>query len=409
MSEIAIEVDDVWKSFRVYQERSHTLKERFMGRSNKYDEFWALKGVSFEVPSGSTLGIVGPNGSGKSTTLKVLARILTPNRGQVRVRGSIASLLELGTGFHPDLTGRENVYLASAVLGRTEKETDRLYDSIVDFAGVHDFMELPVKNYSSGMYARLAFAVSISVEPDVLLLDEVLAVGDEEFQMKCFERIAHFRETGRTIVLVSHSLDTIRNMCRDAIWIERGDLKAYGPSDEVVGAYLGDVYVDAAGSDEPAGDASRWGNGAVRIGAVRLLDARGRASGALRAGEPAAIEMDYECLQPVGDDLVFGISIHRADSGVLVHGQNTLKVDLGGTLPPSGTVRFSIADLSLLKGPYHLTVAAHSAEGAVYDWQEKTHSFQVMASGPTLGYAGLVTIPGTWSLAGVPTSGLTLA
>ncbi len=398
MTANAIEVDDVWKSFRVYQERSHTLKERFVGRSNKFEEFWALKGVSFEVPQGSTLGIVGPNGSGKSTTLKVLARILTPNRGEVRVHGSIASLLELGTGFHPDLTGRENVYLASSVLGRSERETEAMYDSIVDFAGVEQFMELPVKNYSSGMYARLAFAVSISVEPDVLLLDEVLAVGDEEFQMKCYERIAHFRQEGRTIVLVSHSLDTIRSMCRDAVWIEKGHLRSYGPSEEVVAEYLGDVHVASSAVPAHEPGSSRWGSGDVTITAVRTIGSDGRATGALRGGEPAAFEIDYTSARPV-DELVVGIGVHRADSMEHVHGQNSLRSDLGLRLPASGTVRIAMDELPFLKGPYLLTVALHDGSGrAVYDWHERQYAFSVVDSGRTLGQVGLTYVPATWSM-----------
>ncbi|MCC2335689.1 ABC transporter ATP-binding protein [Cellulomonas wangsupingiae] len=403
MTDTAIEAVDLWKSFRVYQERSHTLKERFIGRSNRYDEFWALKGVNFEVPTGSTLGIVGPNGSGKSTTLKVLAKILSPNRGHVRVNGSIASLLELGTGFHPDLTGRENVYLASSVLGRSEKQTDALYESIVDFAGVQQFMDLPVKNYSSGMYARLAFAVSISVEPDVLLLDEVLAVGDEEFQMKCYDRIAHFRDTGRTIVLVSHSLDTIRSMCRDALWIEKGDLKAYGPSDEVVAQYLGDVHVESQQQTRLEGD-NRFGNGDVVITAVRFLDERGRATTALRGAAPASIEVDYEMVRPV-DELVIGFAIHRADSGQHVHGQNSLRSDLGLALPQAGTVRFSTDDLPLLKGPHQVTVAAHDRSSAgVYDWHDRAYPLSILDGPRTLGQSGIVHVPGTWSLLEKPTT-----
>jgi ABC-type polysaccharide/polyol phosphate transport system ATPase subunit len=399
MTGTAIEVDDVWKSFRVYQERSHTLKERFIGRSNKFDEFWALKGVSFEVPQGSTLGIVGPNGSGKSTTLKVLARILSPNKGQVRVNGSVAALLELGTGFHPDLTGRENVYLASSVLGRKEAETDALYESIVDFAGVEQFMDLPVKNYSSGMYARLAFAVSISVEPDILLLDEVLAVGDEEFQMKCFERIAHFRQDGRTIVLVSHSLDTIRGMCRDAIWIEKGDLRAYGPSDEVVGQYLGDVHVsDVPSVGGSSSSASRWGNGDVEITAVRTVDSQGRATSTLHGADAAAIEVDYRSRKPV-DELVVGFALYRADTEQHVHGQNSARSDLTRSLPPQGTVRFQFDELPLLKGPHMMTVAVHDfACSTIYDWHEREYSFQVVDSPRTLGQNGTLFAPGTWSL-----------
>jgi lipopolysaccharide transport system ATP-binding protein len=398
MGDIAIECVDVWKNFRVYHERSHTLKERFLGRSNRYEDFWALKGISFEVPHGSTLGIIGSNGSGKSTMLKVLARIMTPNKGAVHVNGTLASLLELGTGFHPDLTGRENVFLASSVLGRSEKETKSLYDSIVDFAGVEQFMDLPVKNYSSGMYARLAFAVSISVEPDVLLLDEVLSVGDEEFQMKCFERIAHFRQEGRTIVLVSHSLGTITSMCQDAIWIDRGDLKAYGPSEDVVGEYLGQVHLAESAVPTEGAAANRWGNGDVKITGVNFIDGTGRKTTNLRGGEPASIEIEYEGVRPV-DELIAGIAIYRAENSELVHGQNSLRSDLVHRMPTSGTVRFAFPELPLLKGPHMLTVAMHdNACKTIYDWREHDYAFSVLDGPRSLGQTGMVYADGTWSL-----------
>ncbi|QTE30226.1 ABC transporter ATP-binding protein [Pengzhenrongella sicca] len=398
MTDVAIEVVDMWKNFRIYHERSHTLKERFVGRSNKYEDFVALKNINFEVPAGSTVGIIGSNGSGKSTLLKVLARIMTPNSGYVRVNGSMSSLLELGTGFHPDLTGRENVYLASSVLGRNEKETNALYDSIVDFAGVEQFMDLPIKNYSSGMNARLAFAVSISVEPEVLLLDEVLSVGDEEFQMKCYERIAHFRNEGRTIVLVSHSLGTITTMCQDAIWIEHGELRAQGPSDEVVGEYLGNVHVaDEASSPHSTSD-TRWGNGKVQITAVNFVGESGRRTTNLRGGEPSAIEIDYVSSEPV-DELVAGIAIYRADNDQLVHGQNSLHSDIGAKLPANGTVRFELAETPLLKGPYLLTAALHDrACATIYDWREREFAFSVMNGARSLGQAGMVYVEGTWSV-----------
>lgn len=403
MADVAIECVDVWKNFRIYHERSHTLKERFVGGSNKYETFTALKGINFEVAAGSTLGIIGSNGSGKSTMLKVLARIMTPNKGYVRVNGTMSSLLELGTGFHPDLTGRENVFLASSVLGRSEKETKALYDSIVDFAGVEQFMDLPIKNYSSGMNARLAFAVSISVEPEVLLLDEVLSVGDEEFQMKCFERIAHFRQEGRTIVLVSHSLGTITTMCQDAIWIERGELRGQGPSEDVVAEYLGNVHLadpQAAGMETSD---KRWGNGNVQITGVNFLDGTGRLTTNLRGGEAAAIEITYETKLPV-DELVAGIAIYRAENDQLVHGQNSVRSEMGYRLPANGTVRFELSELPLLKGPHMLTVALHDrACKTIYDWHEHEYAFSVLDGSRSLGQTGMVYAEGTWSVP-VPTA-----
>ena len=399
MAEIAIECVDVWKSFRVYHERSHTIKERFLGRSNKYEEFWALKGVDFEVPAGSTLGIIGSNGSGKSTMLKVLAKILTPNQGRVTIKGSMAALLELGTGFHPDLTGRENVFLASSVLGRSEKATRRMYDEIVDFAGVEQFMDLPLKNYSTGMHARLAFAVSISVDPEVLLLDEVLSVGDEDFQMKCFERINYFRQEGRTIVLVSHSLDTIRSMCADAVWIEKGDLRAYGPSDEVVAEYLGDVHV-AEGATGQRESSDRWGNGDVMIKDVAIKDATGKQTTVLRSRGPASVEIRYESSKPV-DELVAGLAIYRGDNFEQVHGQNSLRSDLELKRASSGTFRLDLVDLPLLKGNYVMTVALHDRSSKlIYDWHEHAYSFSVMDDASTVGEVGLVHLGGSWSASG---------
>ena len=217
-------LEDVSKAFRIFSERNQSIKQALLRRRRgKYDDFWALRDVSFSVKEGTTFGIVGSNGSGKSTTLKLLAQILVPDQGSVKVEGRVSALLELGAGFHPDLTGRENVFLNGAILGLSRKTLNQRLEEIVDFAGLGTFIDNPVKTYSSGMYARLGFAVAVNVDPDILLIDEVLAVGDESFQRKCAERIGELRSGGRTVVLVSHNLSSIQAMCDTAAWIDQGE------------------------------------------------------------------------------------------------------------------------------------------------------------------------------------------
>ena len=265
--ESAISVNDVWKKFRLYDERNQSLKAAVMrGRRARYKEFDALKGVSFEIPEGTTFGLIGENGSGKSTLLKCIARILRPNRGEIRTRGKISALLELGAGFHPELSGRENVYLNGAILGMSKRQLEERFDEIVEFAGLEEFIDSPVKNYSSGMYVRLGFSVAINVDPDILLVDEVLAVGDEAFQRKCSEKFADLKESGKTIVVVSHALGTMRTLCDQLALLEHGNLIAVGPSGEVVETYLGDVHSDHAADGEHG---TRWGSGEGQIVGVR--------------------------------------------------------------------------------------------------------------------------------------------
>lgn len=238
MSDFAVEVKNVSKKFRLFHERNQSLKAAVMRRKvASYEDFWALKDISFGVPKGSTFGLVGSNGSGKSTLLKCLARILTPDSGSIVAQGRVASLLEVGSGFHPEMSGRENIYLNGSILGMTRREIEAKFDKIVDFSGIREFIDQPVKNYSSGMYVRLGFAIAIHVDPDVLVVDEILAVGDAEFQQKCEQKFIELKEAGRTVVLVSHSLPTIEKMCDQAAWIEKGDLKLVGPVNEVVQAY----------------------------------------------------------------------------------------------------------------------------------------------------------------------------
>lgn len=396
MAGVAIACEGVWKSYRIYHQRSHTLKEKALARRNMYEDFWALRGVDLEVPEGSTFGIVGANGSGKSTLLKTMARILTPNKGQVTVNGLVSPLLELGTGFHPELTGKENVYLASSLLGQTRRDVDRRYDTIVEFAGIEAFMDAPVKNYSSGMYARLAFAVAISVDPEILIIDEVLSVGDESFQIRCYERIAEFRADGRTIVLVSHGLEAVRGLCSDAAWVENGVVRETGPTHDVVAAYLGGV--DRAGKarralPSPDGVASRK----AELVEVSLLDGSGDQVSKFRTGDRMTVRLHYRAGHAL--DLVFAVAVYRAGDMAYAFGQNS-----GGAALdcPSGegSVDFTVPTLPLLPGSYLVSVAIHNpAVTEVYDSQERVAAFSVLSNAALPLSAGLVYVDSRWHVA----------
>lgn len=246
MNDVAVSVSNVSKMFRLYHERNQSLKSAIMRRRiSVHDDFWALNDVSFDVPVGSTFGLIGSNGSGKSTLLKCLSKIFFPEKGSITAYGKVAAMLEVGSGFHPELSGRENVYLNGSILGMSRKEISNKFDEIVGFSGVEQFIDQPVKNYSSGMYVRLGFAVAINVDPDILVVDEVLAVGDAEFQKKCQDKFADFRKQGRTVILVSHSMGTVEEMCDTAAWLQNGNLRAIGPSSETVAAYTKSLSGDS--------------------------------------------------------------------------------------------------------------------------------------------------------------------
>ncbi len=244
---VAVSFEDVSKRFVLRHERAYTVLESMISMvrpsRRSTEEFWALRAVSFEIPDGETLGIIGPNGAGKSTALKLMARILEPTSGQVVVRGRISPLLELGAGFHPELTGRENVYLNAALFGVSQAEAQDRYDQIVEFSELNDFIDVPLKHYSSGMYMRLGFAVAANIIPDILLVDEILAVGDEAFQRKCLRKIEEFRREGRTIVFVSHDLPTVSRICHRALWLDKGRVMALGPTDDLVDRYLESIAI----------------------------------------------------------------------------------------------------------------------------------------------------------------------
>jgi ABC-type polysaccharide/polyol phosphate transport system ATPase subunit len=238
----AVVVDDVSKKFRMYHEHNNSLKAALMrGRKSVHDDFWALNNVSFEVPAGSTFGLIGRNGSGKSTLLKCLARILQPESGTITANGRQASLLEVGSGFHPELSGRENIFLNGSILGMSKKEVTSKFDEIVAFSGVEKFIDQPVKNYSSGMYVRLGFSVAVSVTPDILVVDEVLSVGDATFQKRCRNKFQEMKKSGQTIILVSHSMSTVESMCDQVAWLDSGTLRQAGPAKGVIAAYTATV------------------------------------------------------------------------------------------------------------------------------------------------------------------------
>jgi lipopolysaccharide transport system ATP-binding protein len=246
VSDIAVRVDHVTKSFRMYHERNQSLKSAIMRRrTSVHEDFLALDDVSFDVPVGSTFGLIGSNGSGKSTLLKCLANIYYPNKGGITHFGKIAAMLEVGSGFHAELSGRENIFLNGSILGMSRSEVTRKFDEIVDFSGVEKFIDQPVKNYSSGMYVRLGFAIAINVDPDILVVDEVLAVGDAEFQEKCFAKFEDFKADGKTVILVSHSMATVQTMCDQAAWLNHGELKAAGAAAPTIKAYIDSLSHDA--------------------------------------------------------------------------------------------------------------------------------------------------------------------
>jgi lipopolysaccharide transport system ATP-binding protein len=243
VTETAVRVDHVSKKFRLYHERNQSIKSAIMrGRTSVHEDFWALDDVTFDVPVGSTFGLIGSNGSGKSTLLKCLANIYYPNKGAIEHFGSLAAMLEVGSGFHTELSGRENIFLNGSILGMSRKSIASKFDEIVDFSGVEQFIDQPVKNYSSGMYVRLGFSIAINVDPDILVVDEVLAVGDAEFQEKCFQKFRDFKNAGKTVILVSHDMETVRTMCDHAAWLSNGKLVMAGPADQSIKAYLDSIH-----------------------------------------------------------------------------------------------------------------------------------------------------------------------
>jgi ABC-type polysaccharide/polyol phosphate transport system ATPase subunit len=389
-------VHGVSKRFTLYHQGGSGLKERLVGlvggRRDGRETFWALRDVGFEVGRGETLGLIGHNGCGKSTLLQIIAGILDPDAGTVTTSGRITSLLELGAGFSPDLSGRDNIFLNASLHGVSAEVIRAKFDEIVAFAELGRFIDTPVRNYSSGMYMRLGFSVAAHLDPEIVLVDEALAVGDEAFQRKCLRKIQQFQAQGVTVIIVSHDLLLVERLCTRACLLQRGELIAVGPAADVISRY----HQIAAASGEVAGE-YRWGSREVEIPTVRLLDAHDHPITSLRTGDTLTIAFGYHAARRVSRP-VFGMAVYHED-GTHLTGPNTRT---GGLAIPEvdgdGEVRYTIDHLSLLPGRYVVSVSAydyHLVEPL--DHRERVATFTVTEGG-TLERFGKVTLGGTWHL-----------
>lgn len=401
---VARDLTKVYRKF-LHKNQFKTLKSAIVSGSlirdlRPSDTFTALDSVSFEIPKGCTYGILGENGSGKSTTLKLLAGITKPTRGSLAIDGRVSALIELGAGFHPEISGRENVAINGVMLGLRREDIAARFDEIVEFAELKDFIDAPVKTYSSGMYARLGFAVAIHVDPDILLIDEVLAVGDEAFTRKCLEKLGEFRRRGKTIVIVTHSLGLVEKMCDEALWLRKGRHADHGDPKRVVDAYLSfvaggenallekqeqaalaHVATDTSSSSqavttEAPEEKKRWGSGEISIHSVRLLDGEGRKAHVFVPGDTVRIELEAEAQSAV-TDFVFGIGIFSAD-GVSVYGTNThIEEWVPRTVAGRFKATIELRNIRLVEGSYLLDIAAHRKDGTPYDYHRGIYSFRV--------------------------------
>lgn len=388
-----LSLKNVSKRYRLVGRRSQfqTLKSALLHRDMKPADdasILALDDVSFEVERGEAFGIIGPNGSGKSTLLKIISGILKPTSGTVVVDGRVSALIELGAGFHPEISGRENVYINGIMLGLSKREIDKRFDRIIEFAGIGPFLDQPVKTYSSGMYVRLGFAVAVHVDPDILLIDEVLSVGDEEFSLKCIAKIQEMKYRGVTMLFVTHQLDLVRTLCDRALWLEHGHAAGIGDPIRVVDDYLQKVSggADAAQvlaepeEEEKKSDdlleEERWGSGEVLLSHVALVDQQDRDLVAIGTASSTTIRLDVKVREPQ-TDFVFGIGIYHAD-GTCVYGTNT---DLEGFLPEAldndSVVRFVIPSLDLVAGSYRIDAAVHTRSGRAFDYRRGVLRFVV--------------------------------
>jgi len=395
MSTPAIRVESLWKNFRLYHERNRYIKAAMLrGRRARYEEFWALRDVNLTVEQGATVGVIGSNGSGKTTLLKCLTGIYTPDRGSVDINGNIAALLELGAGFHAELSGTENIYLNGSILGMSKKEIDSKFDSIVEFAGLEQFIDTPVKNFSSGMVVRLGFSIATHVEPEVLLIDEILAVGDQAFQRKSTEKIEQFRRDGRTILVVSHSLGLVQQLCDTVVWLEKGHVKMIGPATDVIAEYTGNTYGNFARED--ASSKTRWGSGDAQITQVATLDVNEQPIDTLTSGDEIRIRMELNShiriespvlrvqLETMSGELVWSTSTQR--------GTATLRV-----LDGPAVAMLQIPSLPLSEGTYYVSMSITDATGTT-EFDHCQHWAKIHVVGGLLNDGGVIALPSTWSI-----------
>ncbi len=419
--EVVIDVRDVTKKFKVYLDKGTQLKERLLFRSrNRYEDRWVLKGVSFQVKKGEAIGLIGHNGCGKSTTLKLLTRIIYPDSGSIQMKGRVSSLIELGAGFHPDMSGRENIYTNASIFGLTKKEIDQRMDDIIAFSELEEFLDNPVRTYSSGMYMRLAFSVAINVDADILLIDEILAVGDANFQTKCFNRLREIKEKGTTIVIVSHSLGQIEQICDRSLWIHEGKIRAEGAPHEVHSQYLeymGEKRQEIMEKEKerqrrlkqedtekleqqkvlgiPAGYENpdrRWGTRAAFVTEVHTYNEAREEKTVFATGETIYLRISYRVLKPI-HNAVFGIALFRVD-GIHCYGTNT-KIDQmpAFDLTEDGTVELELRNVELLPCEYLLETAIQDIYDNTMDYYKDAHRFEVYSH---IADVGLFRIPHQW-------------
>ena len=438
LPENAIEVKNITKKFKVYYDKGTTLKEKILFKKRRaFEERTVLGGISFSVKKGEAIGLVGHNGCGKSTTLKLLTRIMYPDSGTIEIKGRVSSLIELGAGFHPDMTGRENIYTNAAIFGLTRKEIDKRISDIIAFSELGEYIDNPVRTYSSGMYMRLAFSVAINVDAEVLLIDEILGVGDANFQIKCFNKLKEIKASGTTIVIVSHALGQIEQICERSIWIHEGQIREEGdpitvhmnyldymaqkrqeaaiaqaeeksqkttqkeqeeqPSEAVPSRAEVAEAVAAELPSVPTPGHKRWGNGKAIITCVTMRNKDDQPGNLFVTGETVTIQLDYELREPV-KNAVFGIGIFRVD-GVQCYGTNT-RIDRleSFDLSHSGTMYIVLEELNLLAGTYLLDIAIESDDGVPVDYFREVCTFEMHS---LIGDVGVARMKHSWDLSGV--------
>lgn len=413
-SENAIEVNNITKSFKVYLDKGHTLKEKTLfSKRRKYEERKVLDGISFEVKKGEAIGLIGHNGCGKSTTLKLLTKIMYPDSGTIEMKGRVSSLIELGAGFHPDMSGRENIYTNASIFGLTKKEIDKRVDDIIAFSELEEFIDNPVRTYSSGMYMRLAFSVAINVDADILLIDEILAVGDANFQAKCFDKLHKIKANGTTIVLVSHSLGQIEQICERTLWIDQGKIREEGTPREVHPIYLDYMgqkrqaivekeserenvkkAENILNSSEGQENRKRRGNGKVRFGEVQLYDSNGQPGKVFETGSDILVEMNYKVRERV-EDIVVGIVICQND-GTCCYGTNTRMDYLNRIhLDHDGKMEVYLKNVLLLPGTYKIDLTIESETGLPIDYYKEAAIFDIHSK--ETGF-GIMSIKHKWQI-----------
>ena len=411
-----IEVLDVKKSFRVYSDKGKTLKEKMLfQKRNQYEERLVLNGISFQVEKGEAVGLIGHNGCGKSTLLKLMTKIFRPDSGTIRIQGRVSSLIELGAGFHPDMTGRENIYTNASIFGLTKKEIRNRMEEIIAFSELEDYIDNPVRTYSSGMYTRLAFSVAIHVDADVLLIDEILAVGDASFQAKCFEKLLEIKAKGTTIVIVSHSLVQIEQICNRSIWIENGKIQMEAPPNEVHPSYLDYMgkqkrvlsnkepkpelkkveksVLETKSEILPKSEEAQKEEWKARIVKAELIGENGTACGNYRTGEKVLLKIAYQAKPEQLNGVLIGLLFFRKDN-FTCYGTNTLRERLGLLkLKEKGEILCEIEKLNLVKGSYWIDIAIRSEDMFAYDYKAKAVEFTVYS---TVDEVGVAKLDHTW-------------